>query len=71
MCYQKNGICIDSIDCSESNNDYILDEEGNKCSNVCDNGKILLSKENFCSVSCDESIYILNDNNECVLCKDY
>ena len=61
---KKDGKCIDSNDCSGSNHEFILDIEGNKCSNDCN------SENNFCNVSCDKSIYI-EINNSCVLCKDY
>ena len=61
---KKDGKCIDSNDCTESNHEFILDIEGNKCSNDCN------SENNFCNVSCDKSIYI-EINNSCFLCKDY
>ena len=61
---KKDGKCIDSNDCTGSNHEFILDIEGNKCSNDCN------SENNFCNVSCDKSIYI-EINDSCVLCKDY
>ena len=65
---KKNGECIDSYyGCSDTGYKYILDLQGNKCSDNCDTGKILMVRENFCSNSCDESIYIL-ENNKCGLC---
>ena len=67
---KDNNICIDSNDCINSNYEYILDLEGNKCGNSCDNGKILLVKEKICIDSCDEEYYILV-NNQCGLCKDF
>ena len=62
--------CIDSYDCINSNYEYILDLEGNKCGNSCDDGKILLVKEKICIDSCDEEYYIIV-NNQCGLCKDF
>ena len=61
---KKDGKCIDSNDCTGSNHEFILDIEGNKCSNDCN------SENNFCNESCDKSIYI-EINNSCFLCKDY
>ena len=65
---KQDGSCIDSRDCKGTNYNYIVDLEGNKCANSCDEGKILLLKENMCNDTCDETIYILN-NNQCGLCK--
>ena len=67
---KKDGVCIDSHSCIGNNNNYILDKDGNKCSDVCDDGKFLLIKQNFCIDSCDESIYIIN-GTRCGLCRDY
>ena len=67
---KEDGVCIDSNECAETNYNYILDEEGNKCANECDNDKYFYIKQNFCSNSCDESIYIIK-NKTCGLCKDY
>ena len=67
---KKDGVCIDSYGCTENNYNYILDINGNKCSDECDDGKFFLFKENFCSNSCDESVYIIKDNR-CGFCKDY
>ena len=65
---KKDGICIDSYDCTDTNYNYIADLEGNKCANSCENNKILLLRENMCNDTCDESIYVLL-NNQCGLCK--
>ena len=65
---KQNGACIDSYECKNTNYNYLLDLEGNKCATSCDSGKILYVKENLCSDSCDESFYILL-NNQCGLCK--
>ena len=67
---KDNNICIDSYDCINSNYEYILDLEGNKCGNSCDDGKILLVKEKICIDSCNEEYYIIV-NNQCGLCKDF
>ena len=67
---KKDGICIDSNQCTESNGNYILDLNGNKCASQCDEGEYLLLGENFCSDTCDESIYILKDG-QCGLCKNF
>ena len=65
---KKNGACVDSYDCTESNFNFILDLEGNKCGNSCDEGKFLMVKENVCVDSCNETIYVIVDN-QCGFCK--
>ena len=65
---KENGFCIDPSECSDEN--YILDIEGNKCANSCDGGKIFLIRENICNNTCDEFIYV-RDNDKCGLCKDF
>ena len=55
------------MDCTD--NKYILDLNGNKCGNSCNEGNYLILNENFCSDTCDESIYILKDG-QCGLCKN-
>ena len=65
---KKDGICIDSYDCTDKNYNYIADLEGNKCANSRENNKIHLLRENMCNDTCDESIYVLL-NNQCGLCK--
>ena len=68
---KRDGSCIDSYyGCSDTNYQFILDLQGNKCSSSCSDGKILLIRENFCSDTCDESIYILKDN-QCGLCYNF
>ena len=70
ICVIKDGSCKDSWGCTNTNYNYILDLQGNKCLESCENGKILLVRENFCNDTCDESIYVLN-NNKCDLCKNF
>ena len=65
---KQNGECIDSNQCTDTNKNYIIDLEGNKCADACESGKILLVRENMCSDTCDQSIYVLY-NNKCGLCK--
>ena len=65
---KKDGDCIDSYGCVDTGNNYIVDLDGNKCANSCEDGKIFLIRENMCSNTCDESIYVLN-GNQCGLCK--
>ena len=65
---KKDGACVDTYDCTESNYKYILDLQGNKCGNTCDEGKFLLVKENLCVDSYNETIYIIVDN-QCGFCK--
>ena len=66
---KRNGACIDSYDCTDTNKNYIVDLEGNKCADSCESGKIYLIRENMCGDTCDESIYVLSDDNRCGLCK--
>ena len=63
---KKDGVCIDSSECTDEN--YILDLEGNKCGNSCDGGKIFLIRKKICNYTCDESIYETKDD-QCGLCK--
>ena len=63
---KKDGVCIDSSECTDEN--YILDLEGNKCGNSCEGGKIFLIREKICNYTCDESIYETKDD-QCGLCK--
>ena len=65
---KKDGACTDSYTCTEFGYNYLLDLQGNKCGNTCDEGKLLLVKEKVCVDSCDETIYVLVDN-QCGLCK--
>ena len=44
---KRTDVCIDSNECAETNYNYILDEEGNKCANECDNDKYFYIKQNF------------------------
>ena len=67
---KENNKCIDSYDCNQTNYNYILNSEGNKCANECEEGKVLFIKNNFCIDSCNESIYVIEDN-KCGLCKDF
>ena len=66
-------ICIikDGSSCSAScsSNNLLLDSDGNKCQNDCDDGKIKLMPESICvpSSECDTNIYIINDN-KCGTC---
>ena len=64
-------ICIikDGDSCSSGN--LILDANGNKCQNDCDNGKIKLMPEGICinKADCDTNYYILNEEEtQCGLC---
>ena len=36
---KKDGACIDNYDCTESNYNYLLDLDGNKCGSNCEEGK--------------------------------
>ena len=71
ICIKKeSGNCIN--ECSGTNINLILDEEGNKCQSGCDPGKIKLMPEEFCikNESCDLNVYEFNDDEtECGLCK--
>ena len=56
---------------SETCTNIILDPEGNKCQDACDEDKIQLMPEGFCIKKnlCDLNIYILNeDETKCGLC---
>ena len=68
-------ICIikNSNSCSESctDNNLLLDSDGNKCQDQCDEGKIKLMPESICIPlsECDTNIYTINtDNNQCGVC---
>ncbi len=72
ICVLKiNGIYIDTYNCSETNYEYMIDIEGNKCATSCEDGKVLLIRENMCNDTCDKFFYVLNNNNECGLCKQF
>ena len=66
-------ICIIKGDssCSDTceSNNLLLDSDGNKCQNDCDDGKIKLMPERICIPlsECDANIYIINDN-KCGTC---
>ena len=62
---KKDGVCVDSSACTGTN--FILDIDGNKCANLCDNEKIIFVIENICINSCDKSVYTQN-TNLCGLC---
>ena len=70
-----NKICIvkDSNDCLSSCSTIALDPEGNKCQNLCDNGKIKLMPEEICIKEelCDPTTYkieTVNEEKRCGLC---
>ena len=67
VCIIKNGdSCLSS--CNSGN--LILDTEGNKCSDKCENGKLIKLPGNICiqDESCDTNIY-QKDETYCRLCK--
>ena len=50
----------------------MLDPDGNKCQDHCDDGKIFILPEGICidKSLCDLNIYVFNeDETECGLCK--
>ena len=63
--YKDNNACTDTC----SNNNYLLDIEGNKCGSNCPSGKYLFNPSGVCINQCDQSLYIL-EGNTCELCKD-
>jgi len=63
--YKDNNACTDTC----SNNNYLLDIEGNKCGSSCPSGKYLFNPSGVCINQCDQSLYIL-EGNTCELCKD-
>ena len=63
--YTNNNACTDTC----SNNNYLLDIEGNKCGSNCPSGKYLFNPSGVCINQCDQSLYIL-EGNTCELCKD-
>ena len=63
--YTNNNACTDT--CSDNN--YLLDIDGNKCGSSCPSGKYLFNPSGVCINQCDQSLYIL-EGNTCELCKD-
>ena len=63
--YKNKNECVDTC----SNEQYLLDIDGNKCGSSCPNNKILFNPSGVCINDCDENIYVLS-NNVCQLCKD-
>ena len=69
ICGIKNGDnCIDS--CEESENNHIVfdADNGNICSNGCENQKFLLMPSEVCISNCNENLYI-NNGSHCGLCE--
>ena len=68
ICIMKNsGSCLDSC----INNNLLLDSDGNKCQNNCDDGKIKLMPEGICIPldECDTDIFMMNsEKTECGVC---
>ena len=68
ICIMKNsGSCSDSC----TNNNLLLDSDGNKCQNNCDDGKIKLMPEGICVPldECDTDIFMMNsEKTECGVC---
>ena len=63
--YTNNNACTDT--CSDNN--YLLDIDGNICGSSCPSGKYLFKPSGVCINQCDQSLYIL-EGNTCELCKD-
>ena len=68
ICIMKNSnTCSDSC----TSNNLLLDADGNKCQNNCDDGKIKLMPEGICILlsECDTNIFMMNtEKTECGVC---
>ena len=70
--YKICAIKDDSGDCIEEcqTGKLIIDVDGNKCKESCDNDKYILIPNNICINECDTKFFVYNSTKHCGLCKD-